>query len=235
MTYQQRSRTRKPKRNASSGGLDLHAIEPITKPQEQCFQAFAAGKNLLMAGPAGVGKTLVAMYLGLREVAAGRAARVVIVRSAVPSRDIGFLPGGLDEKVALYEAPYVDACSFLYGRDDAYSCLKSYRHIEFMTTSFARGTNVRDAVLYIDEAENMVYHELDTMITRTSEQTRLIVTGDENQSDLVRREEREGFGDFRRVLAEMESFVAVEFSIKDVRRSGLVRDYLETRNRVLNW
>ena len=217
----------------SNTGLSLGQLKPQTKKQESAFAAFDVGKHLLMVGPAGVGKTIIALYLALNEVIARRASRLIIVRSVLPSRDIGFMPGNLNEKAALYEAPYADACSFLYGRDDAYQCLKSC-YVEFMTTSFARGVTLRDAIVFIDEAQNMLFHEMDTMITRTGENTRLIVCGDANQTDLVRAEEQRGFTEFCSVLRDMDSFSDVVFDINDVQRSDLVKEYLKTRNRVLS-
>lgn len=215
-------------------GLVLQHIRAQTTTQDAAFRAFLEdGNNLLMTGPAGVGKTIIAMYLGLNAVANRNFARMVIVRSVVPSRDIGFMPGGLRDKISLYEAPYIDAASLLYNRDDAYDCLKGSRQLEFTTTSFARGTTIRDAVVFVDEGENMSFHELDTMITRCGEDTRLIVCGDRNQSDLSREEERRGFVTFCDVLRSMESFSSVEFGVEDVRRSELVREYLETKRRVL--
>jgi phosphate starvation-inducible protein PhoH len=218
-----------------NNSLDLLSLRPQSKSQEAAFDAFNAGDNLLMIGPAGVGKTIIAMYLALREVIARRMSRLVIVRSALPSRDIGFMPGNLHEKTSLYEAPYADACSFLYGRDDAYYLLKNHHQVEFLTTSFVRGITVRDAVIFVDEASNMSYHENDSIITRAGEGTRIIICGDKNQSDLVKSEDRQGFTDVCRVLREMKSFKTVEFSIADVRRSELVREYLETRNKILKW
>jgi phosphate starvation-inducible protein PhoH len=218
-----------------NSGLYLHPFRSQTELQESAFKAFADGQNLLMTGPAGVGKTIIAMYLALNEVAKRNASRIVIVRSIVPSRDIGFMPGGLRDKISLYETPYIDACSVLYGRGDAYECLKGARQLEFTTTSFARGTTIRDAIVFIDEGENMSFHECDTMITRLGEETRAIICGDGHQSDLLRQEERNGFHDFCGVLQRMKSFSAVEFTVEDVRRSPLVKEYLETRRSVLKW
>lgn len=219
----------------SNNGLTLAGLRPHTDAQAEAFTHFESGHNLLMTGPAGVGKTIVAMYLALREVAQRRLERVIVIRSVVPSRDIGFLPGGLEEKISLYEQPYEDACSQLYGRDDAYQCLKLHRSLEFMSTSFARGINLRDAALFIDEASNMTYHEIDTMITRACDGTRVIICGDSKQSDLVDPQDRKGFSGLRGVVAEMPSFRTVEFGVADVRRSGLVQEYLEARMRVLSW
>lgn len=218
-----------------NSGLDLQHIQPQTPTQESAFNAFASGKNLLMTGPAGVGKTIIAMYLALGAVMRRQASKLVIIRSVVPSRDIGFMPGGLKDKVALYETPYIDTCALLYGRDDAYDCLRSCRQLEFITTSFVRGTTIRDAIVFLDEGENLSFHECDTVITRVGENSRIIVCGDVNQSDLTRSDERQGFQDFSQILHDMNTFYTVEFSIEDVQRSDIVREYLEARRRVLKW
>lgn len=215
-------------------GLHLYAIKPQTKSQEEAFDEFSSGQNLVMMGPAGAGKTIVAMYLALREVMSKKSNKLVIVRSAVPSRDIGFLPGSLEEKASLYEAPYADACSVIFGRDDAYDCLKRSNQVAFMTTSYARGINVRDSILFVDEASNMTFHECDTMITRAAEGTRVIVCGDRKQSDLECNQ-HEDFVKFCDVLGQMKSFSTIVYGIEDVMRSELVREYLRARQRVLKW
>jgi predicted ribonuclease YlaK len=187
-----------------------------------------------MTGPAGTGKTLLALYLGMREVENRTAERVVVVRSIVPTRDVGFLPGTIREKAALYETPYHDLIGLLYDKHDAYANLKGSSQMEFLTTSFVRGITLRDSVVVIDEAENLSYHELDSVLTRVGENTRVIVCGDPRQSDLKQLDQG-GFEDFCRVLSQMESFSVVEFGMEDVRRSAVVREYLCARKKVLGY
>lgn len=228
------SRRRRKRGNSEESGLRLNPISPATKAQNNALASFTNGSNLLMTGPAGTGKTLLAMYLGLREVEERRADKIVIVRSIVPTRDVGFLPGTIREKSMLYEAPYQDLSTLLYDKHDAYANLKGAFRLEFLTTSFVRGITIRNSVVFIDEAENMTMHELDSVLTRVGEDTRVIVCGDPRQSDLESRDQG-GFEDFCRVLSGMQSFSTVEFGIEDVRRSAVVKEYLRARKKVLDW
>ena len=152
--------------------------------------------------------------------------KVVIVRSAVPTRDIGFLPGSVEEKLKVYEQPYSAIANDLFKRGDGYDILKNKFMVEFVPTSFIRGITLNDCIVLVDEINNMTFHELDSVITRLGKRTKLILCGDFNQSDLKWTDEREGLYDFMKIVDQMESFHRVEFTRDDIVRSGLVKQYI---------
>lgn len=210
--------------------MKLLGLEPLNDSQARAFDSYARGKSLVLSGSAGTGKTLLSLFLALESVELKKQARVSVVRSAVPSRDIGFMPGNLSEKVSLYESPYHDLCAELYGRGDAYSVLKSEGVVDFMTTSFVRGITLRKTVVVLDEIQNMRVGEIDSIMTRVGEDARVIAIGDFRQTDLFRPEEKRGIGDFLRIARSMKSFDVIDFSHKDIVRSDFVREYLITRD-----
>lgn len=205
----------------------LSHTSPKTVNQSRVFDAYAAGQNLILHGVAGTGKTFLSLYLALEAAIAGREPRpVVVIRSVVPTRDMGFLPGGVSEKSAVYEAPYVAILKQLTGRTDAYDRLKSLGYLQFSTTSFVRGLTFRDNTVIVDECQNMTFHELDSVITRMGDGCRVIFSGDFRQSDLWREDERNGLQKFMRICSRLKSFTRVEFTKDDIVRSDLVRDYI---------
>ena len=165
----------------NGSGLELAEIEPLTRNQ---LRAFESDKNLVLHGCAGTGKTFISCYLAFDDMTKNQYEKLVIIRSAVPTRDIGFLPGTEKEKSSVYEEPYYDISIDLFARGDAYQILKTKRLVHFMTTSYIRGITLRDAVILIDECQNMSFHELDSIITRVGENCRVIFCGDFSQSDL---------------------------------------------------
>lgn len=213
-------------------GLQIGQIKPKTENQERAFDSYYSGKHLLLHGVAGTGKTLVSMYLALRDIDAGLYEKVVIVRSAVPTRDMGFLPGGLREKSQPYEAPFMSACFDIYGRGDAYEILKQKGIVEFITTSFIRGITLHNCVIILDETQNMRWHEIDSVVTRVGQNSRIIAIGDFKQSDLTRSDDRRGITDFIRVTEAMPSFDLVEFGYDDILRSSTVKEFLMTRDKL---
>ena len=211
--------------------LVLGSIKPKTLNQEKAFKAFADGKHLMLAGSAGCGKTLISMYLGLREVDKGLFNKIVVVRSAVPTRSQGFLPGSLKEKAKVFEAPFMGVCNDdLYHRGDAYDVLKLKNKIEFITTSYLRGITLSNCVIVVDEAASMTFHELDSIITRVGQNCRIIIMGDCRQSDLQKGFEKQGFRDFIKVAKMMGSFELIEFTHADILRSDVVREFLIARD-----
>jgi phosphate starvation-inducible protein PhoH len=207
---------------------DLLTFSPITPNQEKTFKAYKEGNHLLLHGIAGTGKTFMSLYLALEEVLdAGTVFDdVFIVRSAVTTRDIGFLPGDEQEKVSIYEAPYRAICRELFGMKDAYDSLKQQNNVKFMSTSFIRGITINNAVLIVDECQNLNFHELDSIITRIGENSKIMFCGDATQSDLVKASEKTGIADFMRVLRTMPSMDIIEFGVEDIVRSGLCKEYL---------
>ena len=110
-----------------------------------------------------------------------------------------------------------------------YGNLKSQGTISFWSTSFIRGTTFDNAILLIDECQNLNFHELDSIITRVGENTKIMFCGDVVQSDLVKQNERNGIVDFLRIIQTMKEFSCVEFGVDDIVRSGLVKSYLVSK------
>lgn len=225
------SRAKKSKKPSSSKftclNFDLIKIYPKTENQEKVFDLYDAGKNLVLYGSAGAGKSFLSLYLALKDMlSTGTFTRIIILRSAVASRDLGFLPGTEKEKVAVYEAPYKAIVNELFNRADAYDILKQKDLIVFESTSFLRGLTYSDSLIFVDEIENMAFHELNTIFTRIGENTKIIFAGDAKQCDLNLRKETSGMGDFITILKKLDEFGLVEFNMEDCVRSGIVKNYL---------
>ena len=203
----------------AGSGLSLAEIEPLTKNQ---LIAFESDKNLILHGLAGTGKTFISCYLAFDDMVKGVYNNLVIIRSAVPTRDIGFLPGSEKEKASVYEEPYKEIALELFQRGDAYEILKTKGLVHFMTTSFVRGITLKETVIIIDECQNMTFHELDSIITRVGPNCRVIYCGDFRQSDL----KTNGLESFVEILKNMGSFDFIDFEIKDIVRSEFVKDYI---------
>lgn len=207
----------------------LKEIKPLTINQNTMF---SSKKHVVAHGAAGVGKTFIATYLGLKDIFANnKYNHLVFLRSAVPTRDMGFLPGTDKEKAEVYETPYKDICAELFERDGAYEQLKTKGVVKFMTTSFIRGSTINDAVVIVDECQNMSFHELDSVITRMGENVRLFFCGDMLQNGDLRKE-ISGLGQFYKILADMKEFELIEFTIEDVVRGPLVKSYLTSKYRL---
>ena len=212
--------------------LDLKYIHPMTHNQKRTFNSFNQGQQLLLHGVAGTGKTFISLYLSLKELMdQGSYEKVVIVRSVVPTRDMGFLPGNQKEKARVYEAPYYSICSELFNRGDAYDIIKNKGYVEFISTSYVRGTTLSDCIVIVDECQNLNFHELDSIITRAGENCRIIFCGDFRQSDLIRESEKKGINSFINVVNNMRSFDLIEFNESDIVRSNLVREYILSKLR----
>ncbi len=212
----------------------LTDIEPLTDNQRIFFEEYAKDKNMFGYGCAGTGKTFIALYLALKDVLSEHTPyeKVYIVRSLVSTREIGFLPGDHEDKSSLYQIPYKNMVKYMFEMssdqefDQLYYNLKSQETISFWSTSFIRGTTFDNAIILIDEMQNLNFHELDSIITRVGQDSKIIFCGDVRQSDLVKTHERNGIIDFMRIIETMEEFATVEFQLEDIVRSGLVRSYL---------
>lgn len=215
----------------------MKQIKPLTPAQSELFDSYKQGYNLAAIGTAGTGKTMCATYLALQDVLEkGEYERIVIIRSAVQTREQGFVPGTLPQKEAIFEAPYVDIVNDLFGRGDAYQILKQKGMIRFTTSSNIRGLTFDNAVIIVDECQSMNYHELDTIITRVGESSKIIFCGDTAQDDLKQSKNRadfSGLATFLKVLGGIESFKTVRFGIEDIVRSGLVKEYIIAKERIL--
>ena len=224
---------RQMKRKPINSGY-LTQIKPLTPSQEKVFDAFSKQKNLYLYGAAGTGKTFIAVYLALQEILNEQSSydKLYIVRSLVPTREIGFLPGDHDDKAELYQIPYQNMVRYMFKMpDDAsfdmlYANLKAQETISFWSTSFLRGTTLDNSIVLVDESQNLNFHELDSIITRLGVNTKIIFAGDAAQTDLVKTNERNGILDFMKIIQGMDEFEMVEFVIQDIIRSGLVKSYL---------
>jgi phosphate starvation-inducible PhoH-like protein len=214
----------------------LITLEPLTKSQENVFASWKDGFNLVLSGSAGTGKTYISTYLSLLDIMDKNKPeqKLVIVRSAVPTRDMGFLPGTLEEKEDAYKAPYYSILTDLFEDKDAWRKIEIAKQIEFLTTSFIRGITLTDCVVLIDESQNLTYHELCSVITRLGNNCRIILCGDYYQSDFTKSGDREGLEKFTKILENMKLFDHIEFTWEDIVRSGLVRDFIMTKELVEN-
>lgn len=215
----------------------MRQIKPLTPTQSDLFNSYKQGYNIAAIGTAGTGKTMCATYLALQDVLEkGEYERIVIIRSAVQTREQGFVPGTLQQKEAIFEAPYVDIVNDLFGRGDAYQILKQKGMIHFTTSSNIRGLTFDNSVILVDECQSMNYHELDTIITRVGESSKIVFCGDTAQDDLKQTKNRvdvSGLAPFLRVLSAVKSFQTVKFGIDDIVRSGLVKEYIIAKEREL--
>ena len=217
--------------NQEKLNFNLKTIEPLTQNQKLSFEAYHSGKNLMLHGIAGTGKSFVSLYLGLNQILSENSPykKLVIVRSVVPTRDMGFLPGNSKEKAKVYEAPYYAICTELFGRSDSYEYLKSKGLVEFISTSFIRGITLNDCIIIVDEIANMTLHELDSVITRVGRNCRIIFCGDFRQTDLYKKTDMSGLKKFMAIADSMPSFKTVEFEVDDIVRSALVKEYILAR------
>ena len=215
---------------------NLRQLEPITKNQERVFKTYENGYNLCLSGSAGSGKTFLALYLALEDVLSKDTPyeRVVIIRSVVPTRDIGFLPGNEDEKLDAYAGPYKGIMAELFADGNAWEKLVNQQYVEFTSTSFIRGITISNAIVIVDEMQNLNFHELDSVITRLGEATKLIMCGDYYQSDFDKERDRSGILSFLEIIQRMKYFDHIEFSWEDIVRSGLVREYIMTKEQMVD-
>ena len=207
---------------------DLLTFQPITENQKRTYEAYKQNKHLLLHGIAGTGKTFLSLYLALEEVLDPSTVYedIFIVRSVVSTRDIGFLPGDEQEKVSIYEAPYRSICREFFGIRDAYDSLKQQGNVKFMSTSFIRGITINNAVVIVDECQNLNFHELDSIITRIGKNSKIVFCGDYTQTDLTRENDKKGIFNFMKILRSLKEFETVEFMIDDIVRSDFLKSYI---------
>ena len=222
------------KKNKEINHTNLVTDKSITENQKVVFDSWKKGKNQFLFGAAGTGKTFISLYLALKDVLDLKKSydKVVLVRSLIPTREIGFLPGDEEDKGLLYQVPYQNMVQFMFEMqneqqfNNLYDRLKGQGTLFFLSTSFLRGLTFDNTIIIVDECQNLNFHELDTIITRVGQDSKIIFCGDFDQTDLVKQNERNGLHDFLRILEEMEEFSCTEFTIGDIVRSGFVRSYL---------
>ena len=228
------------KKNKELNHQQLVTIKPITDNQKQVFATWKKGQNQFLFGSAGTGKTFISLYLALNDIFDLKKPqeRVILVRSLIPTREIGFLPGDEEDKAALYQVPYQNMVQFMFEMPNEqafnglYDKLKGQGSLFFLSTSFLRGLTFDNSIIIVDECQNLNFHELDTIITRVGQDSKIVFCGDFDQSDLQKTNERNGLHDFLRILEEMDEFNCTEFTIGDIVRSGFVRNYLINKTKL---
>lgn len=210
---------------------NLKTFEPITTSQEKVYEAWDEGSHLVMAGTAGTGKTFIGMYLGLEYILDKQwpADRLIVIRSIVPTREIGFLPGSIKEKIDAYTGPYKSICAQLFDEKEAFDRLVAQGALEFTSTSYLRGETFDNAVILVDEMQNLTFHELDSVITRVGMNCRVIFCGDYHQTDFQKKDDKRGLHKFINIIEHMNKFDIVNFTWSDIVRSDFVRDYIMTK------
>lgn len=228
------SRKRTPAAEAKAQHFSLKKIKPLTENQERTFEAYEQGNHLVLSGSAGSGKSFLAMYLGLKDLLEDNSHynKIIIIRSAVPSRDLGFVPGTLEEKAKIYQEPYQNIVNELIGRGDAWHFLMHKEIIEFQTTSFLRGLTFKDCIIVFDEFQSATFHEIDTVLTRIGENCRFMLCGDLNQNDLSNKREKSGLTDAISILNKINNVIHINFGIEDIVRSGFVKEYLTVKEKL---
>ena len=210
---------------------NLATMEPLTDNQQEFFSSYNEKDVLLLHGCAGTGKTAISVYKALESVLdkGNIYNRVVLVRSAVPAREIGHLPGDLEEKGMVYESPYISLCNDLLSRGDGYTRLKEQGHLSFCLSSYLRGITLDNSIIVVDEIQNMNYVELYTIMTRIGIDSKIIFCGDTKQNDI---NGKSGLDKFMKVLDNMPSACHIEFTIDDIVRSDLVKEFLIAESKI---
>ena len=232
--------TKQMKRKKPISNTYLLDIEPITDNQKKLFDSYSQNKHLVAYGTAGTGKTFISLYNALCDILDETTPyeKIYLVRSLVSTREIGFLPGDHEDKADIYQIPYKNMVKYMFQMpSDAdfemlYGNLKAQDSIKFWSTSFIRGTTLDNAIIFVDEFQNLNFHELDSIITRVGENSKIIFCGDASQTDLVKTNDRNGIHDFLNILRKMPSFDIIEFGIDDIVRSGLVKEYIIAKQEV---
>lgn len=217
--------------NALKIKLDyLRTFEALTENQQKFFDIYKKGGYFMFClGSPGTGKTFLSFYRAIEEVLSkdNNFKQVVIVRSVVPTRDVGFLPGSLEEKQEVYELPYREAAAILFGKTDAWDRLKEQGYVRFLSTTAIRGISIDNSIVIVDEAQNCRFGELSTVLTRVGHQTKIIFCGDRFQDDLTtKKNDVSGLKDFLAICRTMRHYEEVVYTSNDIVRSSLVKDFL---------
>lgn len=223
------------RKKKNSNNLSIELFQPLNEVQRDVLESYSEGYQLMLHGTAGTGKTYCALNLALNDVINERKrSKVVVIRSAVPSRDMGFAPGSIEEKAKLFEGPYSQISNAIFKRGDAYSILKTKGILDFLTTSYIRGKTFNNCFIVVDEIQNMNFEELNTIITRIGKNCKIIFCGDTNQTDLNKKYDKSGLSKFFEIIEDMESFDIIEFTALDIVRSGLVKEYILAKENLEN-
>jgi len=207
---------------------DMATLSCLTDGQAEFKAQFDKGKNISATGCAGTGKTHMAISLGMRDILLPepQVKQLIIVRSCVPTRDIGFLPGDSEEKMEAYEAPYGEMINDIFGSPMTYDFMKRAGLIRFVPTSFLRGVTWDNSIVIVDESQDMTFHEISSIITRLGQNSRVILAGDTKQDDLAHYNEVSGLSKVNEIFGKMGSFSIINFTSDDIVRSGLVKEFI---------
>lgn len=208
---------------------DLKSIRALTPAQEDLFHAWYNESHLIAHGTAGTGKTYLALYLAFQDILDKRSAcdKIIIVRSNVMTREVGHLPGTLEEKMSEFERPYREICTELFGRKSTYDDMKAAGLITFMPTSSVRGLTWYNSIVFVDEAQNLNFHEIDSIMTRVGHNSRVIITGDIPQSDLSHSgRDKSGMKDLLNVANNMQDVTSIRFTRNDIVRGEFVKSWI---------
>ena len=222
------------KKNKEISSSNLIKVKPITEGQKSVFETWKKGQNQFLFGCAGTGKTFISLYLALQDVMnlQSKYDKVVLVRSLIPTREIGFLPGDEEDKAALYQVPYANMVQFMFQQPNEqafnmlYEKLKQQGSLYFLSTSFLRGLTFDNSIIIIDECQNLNFHELDSIITRVGRNSKIMFCGDYTQTDLTRENDKRGIFNFMKIIKSLEEFSTVEFGIDDIVRSDFLKSYI---------
>ena len=214
---------------------DLLTFDPLTENQLHAREAWKDGDHLVLNGSTGTGKTFTALYLAFQDVLDKSTPweKIHIIRSVVPTREVGFLPGTAEEKLLPFVTPYISICDDLFDNNGVYNQLVEQKTVEFHSTSFIRGTTFDNSIIIVDEMQNLTFHELDSVITRVGLDTRIIFAGDYYQTDFVKAGDKNGILNFIKIIEVMKNFSIIEFGWQDIIRSDFVRDYIMTKEMFL--
>jgi phosphate starvation-inducible PhoH-like protein len=209
------------------------AIAPKSQGQRDYLQAIANHDIVVGIGPAGTGKTYLAVAKAVEALARKRVKRIILARPAVEAGEsLGFLPGDLQAKVDPYLRPLYDALEDMMPNDRVQRALET-RTIEIAPLAYMRGRTLADAFIILDEAQNATGPQMKMFLTRLGVNSRTVVTGDKTQIDLPRREES-GLVQVERLLPGIEGIAFCYLHETDVVRHRLVREiiraYAEDQN-----
>ncbi len=238
MSQQKPQREQKPKlrttRQPNKDHLTIaFEVKPMTEAQRQMMFAYKEGMHVIAHGSAGTGKSFVACSLALDDLFSRKVEKIVIIRSAVETRSVGFLPGSLDEKAEPYKIPYKQIINSLCNNGTAWDILAKKFMIEFITTSYVRGITLDDCVVIVDEYQNLNWHEMNSIVTRVGKNCQLIIIGDNRQCDLTSKREASCHDQLLRVTAEMPNwFDSIHFLPHDIVRSDFVKDWIITSEEI---
>lgn len=227
------------KGNSNQRGIkyeDIKNIQPLTETQADFFDAWDNNDadGYMLSGCAGTGKNMISMFKALRDVLDPDTPyhKLVIIRSSTPVRNQGFLKGSLDEKMEVFEAPYIGIVHELTGKKDGYEKLKEAGQIEFISTSAIRGITLNNSIILADEVGGFNWHECKSVMTRVGRHCKVILLGDTAQIDLIyNKNDTSGIYDLLNVTNSMPSFRNFKFTEEDIVRSGLVKEFLIACNR----